>query len=82
MHPPLCQAVFSLLDVLQRWSEDAKAAALRGRSRGVPTDTGRPLIEGDAQWSALLRLLEGIPKQALAQVRGGEGADLLSLAAW
>ena len=30
----LHQAVFSLLDVLQRWSEDAKALALRTRTRG------------------------------------------------
>ena len=46
---------------------------------GMPTDTGRPAIETDAKWSALLRLLGSIPKRLLAQAASQCGAHARAL---
>lgn len=61
-----CQAVFALLDTLQRWHGDAKAAAQRDPQSGPPSEPGQQASLGP-QWDCIHQLLEAMPKQQLAQ---------------
>ncbi|KAL4421833.1 hypothetical protein ABPG77_001622 [Micractinium sp. CCAP 211/92] len=79
-----CQAVFSLLDTLQRWHGDAKKAAQAEQQHLGVNDPGRAGESGEhlqlgPQWDCIEQLLGAMPKQLLAQAASQCGAHARSL---
>ncbi|KAI3426356.1 hypothetical protein D9Q98_008728 [Chlorella vulgaris] len=83
-----CQACFSLLDTLQKWHGDAKAAqrelgsaaaAQQQQPGGRPGESGQQYASMGPEWDAVHQLLEAMPKQLLAQAASQCGAHARSL---
>jgi serine/threonine-protein kinase ATR len=77
-----CQACFSLLDTLQKWHGDAKAAqrelgsaaaAQQQQPGGRPGESGQQYASMGPEWDAVHQLLEAMPKQLLAQAASQVG---------
>ena len=72
-----CQACFALLDTLQKWHGDAKAAAQReqGSGQAEPGQSGElgQYVPLGPEWDCIHQLLEAMPKQLLAQAASQVG---------
>lgn len=81
----LCvQAVYTLLDVLHRWSEDAKAPQKPVSATTTTTTTSTTIgndegEENDREWDAVRRMLSGIPKEKVARSAAACGAHARAL---
>lgn len=69
-----CQAVFALLDTLQKWHGDAQAAAQKAAEKqkekerdGQKEKAKEGPVALGPQWDCIHRLLEAMPKQLLAR---------------